>query len=63
VPPNSRVVVWGAIRFTEIERRQNPQRCWAGLIQEDVEVSLRNSYVGPREIELVDPNANPAGGR
>ncbi|MFQ3658212.1 MAG: hypothetical protein SNJ54_04630 [Anaerolineae bacterium] len=63
VPPNSRVVVWGGIRFTDIERRQNPQRCWAGLIQEDVEVSLRNSYVGAREIELVDPNANNPAGR
>jgi hypothetical protein len=57
LPPQSRAVVWGAIRFTDIEQRQNPQTCWAGLIQEDVEVSLRNSYVGAREIELVDPNA------
>lgn len=57
VPAQSSVVVWGAIRMTQIEQRQNPQTCWAGLIQEDVEVSLRNSYVGPREIELVDPSA------
>jgi hypothetical protein len=50
-------VVWGAIRLTDLEIRQNPQNCWAGLIHEDVEVSLRNSFVGAREIELVDPNA------
>jgi hypothetical protein len=57
VPPRTQVVVWGAIRMTRIEKRQNPQTCWAGLIQEDVEVSLRNSYVGARDIELVDPDA------
>lgn len=62
VPPNTQVVVWGAVRFTKIQQRQNPQTCWAGLIQEDVEVSLRNSFVGAREIELVDPNANNSTG-
>ena len=44
--------MWGGIRFTQIEDR-NPQNCWAGLIHEDVEVSLRNRNVGSREIELV----------
>lgn len=62
VPAKTRVIVWGAVRFTEIEQRQNPQNCWAGLIQEEVEVSLRNSYVGAREIELVDPSANKGEG-
>ncbi|HIO13577.1 MAG TPA: hypothetical protein EYN15_00075 [Chromatiales bacterium] len=54
LPPGEQVVVWGAIRMTDIEAR-NPQNCWAGLIHEDVEVSIRNSRVGAREIELVDP--------
>lgn len=54
LPPGEQVVVWGGIRMTEIEAR-NPQNCWAGLIHEDVEVSLRNSNVGAREIELVEP--------
>jgi len=58
LPANARAVVWGAIRMTRIEVRQNPQNCWAGLIHEDVEVSLRNSYVGARQIRLVDPNAS-----
>lgn len=53
LPPGERVVVWGAIRMTEIEAR-NPQNCWAGLIHEDVEVSVRNRNVGSREVELVD---------
>lgn len=61
LPPKARSVVWGAIRLTELQQRQNPQNCWAGLIHEDVEVSLRNSYVGPREVELVDPSL-PNGG-
>lgn len=52
LPPGAQVVVWGGIRFTQIEDR-NPQNCWAGLIHEDVEVSLRNRNVGSREIELV----------
>jgi hypothetical protein len=54
LPTGAQVVVWGAIRLTEIEAR-NPQNCWAGLIHEDVEVSLRNTNVGSREVELVEP--------
>jgi len=53
LPPGAQVVVWGGIRFTEI-RARNPQHCWAGLIHEDVEVSIRNRNVGSREIELVE---------
>jgi hypothetical protein len=54
LPPHSRSVVWGAVRMTTIEAR-NPQNCWAGLIHEDVEVTETNRFVGPRQIELVDP--------
>jgi hypothetical protein len=57
LPAKTRSVVWGAVRLTEIEQRQNPQNCWAGLIQEDVEISLRNSVVGQRDIRLIDPEA------
>lgn len=53
LPPGDQVVVWGGIRFNHIEDR-NPQNCWAGLIHEDVEVSIRNRNVGSREIELVE---------
>ena len=53
LPPGERVVVWGGIRMTELEAR-NPQNCWAGLIHEDVEVSVRNMNVGSREVELID---------
>jgi hypothetical protein len=43
-----------ASRMTNLVETQNPQDCWAGLVHEDVEVSLQNSNVGRREIELAD---------
>lgn len=52
--PGERSVVWGAVRMTELVEVSNPQTCWAGLIHEDVEISLQNSRVGPREVELVE---------
>jgi hypothetical protein len=57
LPAGARVVVWGAVRMTEIEAL-NPQNCWAGLIHEFVEVSIRNTNVGSREVLLVDTNAD-----
>lgn len=59
LPAKERAVVWGAIRMTTIEAR-NPQNCWAGLIHEDVAISLRNNHVGLRSIMTVDPS-EPAG--
>lgn len=56
LPAGERSIVWGAVRLTEIEAR-NPQNCWAGLIHEDVEISIRNNNVGARSILLVDPDA------
>lgn len=57
LPAGERVVVWGAVRMTEIEA-MNPQNCWAGLIHEFVEVSIRNTNVGSREVLLVDTNVS-----
>lgn len=54
LPPGGRAVVWGGIRMTERIEAQNPQGCWAGLIHEDVEISIQNSNVGRREIELAE---------
>ncbi len=56
LPAGQRAIVWGAVRLTEIEAR-NPQNCWAGLIHEDVEVSIRNNNVGSRSIFIVDPES------
>src|SRR5690606_4957301 len=38
LPANTRSVVWGAIRLTEINNALNPQNCWAGLIHEGVAI-------------------------
>lgn len=57
--PGARAVVWGAIRMTEVKAR-NPQNCWAGLIHEDVAISLRNNHVGMRSIMIVDPKGGSA---
>ncbi len=54
-------VVWGAVRMTDLVKARNPQQCWAGLIHEDVEVSVRNSRVGARDITLIDPSAVSGG--
>lgn len=56
LPPRARAVIWGGIRMTELVPSRNPQNCWAGLIHEDVAVSIRNARVGARSVELVDPN-------
>ena len=57
LPSGARAVVWGAIRMTKVKAR-NPQNCWAGLIHEDVAISLRNNHVGMRSIMVVDPQGD-----
>lgn len=61
LPPKTRAQVWGAIQFTEAKAR-NPQNCWAGLIHEDVAISLRNNHVGLRSIMIVDPSGEVRNG-
>ncbi len=61
LPPGQRSEVWGAIRMTELIVARNPQQCWAGLIHEDVEVSIRNSRVGARDVELVSSTLESGG--
>ncbi|NWG17878.1 MAG: hypothetical protein HXY41_14715 [Chloroflexi bacterium] len=61
LPPGQQAVVWGAVRMTDLVEARNPQKCWAGLIHEDVEVSDRNSRVGARDVELIDPSASASG--
>ena len=60
LPAKARAVVWGGVQFTRAEAR-NPQNCWAGLIHEDVAVSLRNNHVGMRSIMIADPDVGAAG--
>lgn len=47
LPPFTRAVVTGGIRFVSVEGKRNPQYCWAGLIHEDVEISSVNDRVDP----------------
>lgn len=56
--PGQKAEVWGAVRMTDLVITRNPQACWAGLIHEDVEVSLQNTNVGRREVELADLGAS-----
>jgi hypothetical protein len=56
LPPGERVVVWGAVRMTELVENFNPQTCYAGLIHEGVNISVRNSVVGARSILLQSPD-------
>ncbi len=52
LPAGERVVVWGAVRLTDISDARNPQYCWAGLIHEDVEIAQLNNRVDPRWVRL-----------
>jgi hypothetical protein len=56
LPSGGRAVVWGAIRMTDYNEFANPMACWAGLIHEDVEISIANNQVGRREIEIAPQN-------
>ncbi len=56
--PGQRVIVWGAVRLTEIVPTQNPQNCYAGLIHEGVEVSLRNNRVGVRAVLIAETDVS-----
>jgi hypothetical protein len=47
LPPFTRAVVTGGIRFTDVVGARNPQYCWAGLIHEDVQISPVNDRVDP----------------
>ena len=55
--PGERAVVTGGIRVVDVFGDRNPQPVWAGLIHEDVEISLFNNRVDPHSIlvDLPDP--------
>ncbi|MBC8098110.1 MAG: hypothetical protein H7Y11_01590, partial [Armatimonadetes bacterium] len=57
LPPGERVVVWGAVRMTEYVPTFNPQTCYAGLIHEGVNISVRNAVAGARSIRLQTTDA------
>ncbi len=55
LPPFTRAVVTGGIRFVDVIRARNPQYCWAGLIHEDVEIAAVNSNVDPVFLYIETP--------
>ena len=55
LPPFTRTVVTGGIRFVDVVGARNPQYCWAGLIHEDVEISPVNDRVDPVSLTIEVP--------
>ncbi len=55
LPPDTRAVVTGSIRFGDVMGARNPQYCWAGLIHEDVEISPLNDRVDPVSLFIQVP--------
>ena len=53
--PGQRSVITGGIRIVERFGVRNPQPLWAGLIHEDVAISLFNNRVDPKAIQVEVP--------
>jgi hypothetical protein len=58
--PGERAEVSGGIRVLDRFGVRNPQPMWAGLIHEDVEISLFNNRVDPKRILVDLPGADNA---
>jgi hypothetical protein len=50
--PGQRVTVWGAVRMSRLIPTRNPQKCFAALIHEDVEIPPRQNRVGEIDVRL-----------
>lgn len=53
--PGQRVIVTGGIILEEAIASRNPQYFWAGLIHEDVGITVFNNRVDPHLIEIIVP--------
>jgi hypothetical protein len=53
--PGQRATVWGAIRMTTVYRTLNPQKCWAALIHQGVQIPFRQDRVGEIDVRLETP--------
>jgi hypothetical protein len=47
LPPYTRAVVSGGVRFVDVVDARNPQFCWAGLIHEGVDMVPGSTHVDP----------------
>ncbi|MFN8418526.1 MAG: hypothetical protein U0528_04650 [Anaerolineae bacterium] len=50
--PGQKATVWGAIRMTTYFKTLNPQKCWAGLIHEGVQIPNLQGHVGEIDVYL-----------
>lgn len=59
--PGERAVVSGSIRIVDVLGVRNPQPMWAGLIHEDVRITLENNRVDTHNIlvDIPDPDNIP----
>ncbi len=55
LPPFTRAIVRGGIRFVDVVKARQEQYCWAGLIHEDVEISPVNDRVDPVSLFIQVP--------
>lgn len=55
--PGERAVVTGSIRIVDVLGVRNPQPMWAGLIHEDVRITLQNNRVDTHNILIDLPDA------
>ena len=59
--PDKRAVITGSIRIVDVLGVRNPQPMWAGLIHEDVRITLQNNRVDTHNIsiDVSDPENVP----
>lgn len=54
--PEERAVITGSIRIVDVLGVRNPQPMWAGLIHEDVRITIENNRVDTRNIMIDVPD-------
>jgi hypothetical protein len=50
--PSQKATVWGAVRMTRLIPTRNPQKCFAALIHENVEIPAAQNRVGEIDVRL-----------
>ncbi len=57
--PGKQSVIWGAVRMTRLIKTRNPQKCYAALIHEDVDIPNLQNRVGEIDVKLKAPEQTP----
>jgi len=53
--PGKQAVVWGAVRMTALFPTRNPQKCFAALIHEGVDIPPNQDHLGEIDVQLTVP--------